>query len=128
MRSSYSIKLLGPALLAVVGTVATLPAAAAPPVVAESTEVRYADLDLDNAAGIAELYARLHVAAEKVCDSRFHPGTLVVAASWRTCVADALTQAVAAVDRPAVTAYHAANASQPDARSADRLATANARN
>ncbi|HEY9183378.1 MAG TPA: UrcA family protein, partial [Gammaproteobacteria bacterium] len=116
MRSSYSIKLLGPALLAAFVGIATLPAGAAPPSIAESTEVRYADLDLDNAAGIAELYARLQGAAEKVCDSRFHPGTLVVSASWRTCVADALTQAVAAVDRPAVTAYHASNASLPDAR------------
>jgi UrcA family protein len=126
MRSSYSIKLSAAALLAAfVGIGATVPASAAPPVVAESTEVRYADLDLDSAAGVAELYARLQVAAEKVCDSRFHPGTHVVSASWRTCVAEALTQAVAAVDRPAVTAYHASNASLPDARSATRLAARN---
>ena len=126
MRSSYSIKLLGPALLAAFfGIVATFSAGAAPPVVAESTEVRYGDLDLDNPAGVAQLYVRLQVAAEKVCDSRFHPGTLVVSASWRTCVADALTQAVAAVDRPSVTAYHASNASLPDARSANRLAARN---
>jgi len=126
MRSSYSIKLLAAALLAAsFGVAATVPAVAAPPVAAETTSVRYGDLDLDSAAGIAQLYARLQVAAEKVCDSRFHPGTLVVSASWRTCVADALTQAVAAVDRPAVTAYHASNASLPDARSANRLAARN---
>ena len=126
MRSSYSIKSLAPALLAgFFGIVATFSAGAAPPVVAESTEVRYGDLDLDNTAGIAELYARLQVAAEKVCDSRFQPGTLVVSASWRTCVADALTQAVSAVDRPAVTAYHAANTGHTAARSADRLAARN---
>jgi UrcA family protein len=126
MRSSYSIKFLGPALLAgFFGVAATVPAVAAPPAVAESTEVRYSDLDLDSAAGIAALYGRLQVAAEKVCDSRFHPGTRVVSPSWRTCVAEALTQAVAAVDRPAVTAYHASNASLPDARSANRLAARN---
>jgi UrcA family protein len=124
MRSSYSIKFSAALLAAFFGVIA-LPAAAAPPVVAESTEVRYGDLDLDNAAGVAELYARLQVAAEKVCDSRFHPGTFVVSASWKTCVAEALTQAVAAVDRPAVTAYHASNASLPDARSANRLAARN---
>jgi UrcA family protein len=126
MRSSYSIKILGAALLAAfVGGVATVPAAAAPPLVAESTSVHYGDLDLDNTAGIAALHARLQVAAEKVCDSRFQPGTLVVSTSWRTCVADALTQAVAAVDRPAVTAYHAANTGHTAARSADRLAARN---
>ena len=123
MRSSYSIKVLGPALLAgLFGAIATVPAAAAPPLVTESTEVRYGELDLDSAAGIAVLYTRLQAAAEKVCGSRFRPGTLVVSASFGTCVAEALTQAVAAVDRPAVTAYHASNASLPDARSANRLA------
>lgn len=126
MRSSYSIKISSAALLAAFfGVAATVPAAAAPPGVAESASVSYGDLDLDNAAGVAELYSRLQVAAERVCDSRFHPGTLVVSASWRTCVADALTQAVAAVDRPAVTAYHAANTGHTAARSADRLAARN---
>jgi UrcA family protein len=126
MRSSYSIKSLAPALLAGFFIVAaTVPAVAAPLGVAESTSVRYGDLDLDSAAGVAQLYARLQVAAEQVCDSRFHPGTHVVAASWRTCVAEALTQAVAAVDRPAVTAYHAANTGHTAARSADRIAARN---
>jgi UrcA family protein len=124
MRSS--IKILGPALLAAFfGAIATVPVAAAPPSVAKSTEVRYGDLDLDSTAGVAALYSRLQVAAEKVCDSRFRPGTFVVSASWRTCVADALTQAVAAVDSPAVTAYHAANTGHTAARSADRLAARN---
>jgi UrcA family protein len=128
MRSSYSVKLLGSALLAVVGAIATLPAGAAPPLVAESAEVRYDDLDLDNAAGVAELYARLHFAAEKVCDFRLRPGTLLVDPRWRTCMSGALGQAVATVDRPALSAYHAANAGRRNARSADRLATADARN
>lgn len=126
MRSSYSIRIFAPALLAaLIGTVAALPARAAPPLVEQSTEVRYGDLDLDKPAGVAQLYARLRVAAEQVCDARFRPGTLVVAPSWRTCVAGALEQAVAAVDQPALTAYHAANTSQADARSADRLAARN---
>jgi UrcA family protein len=126
MRASCSIKLLGPALLAgFFSAVAMVPAAAGPPLVSETTEVRYGHLDLDSAAGIAALHARLQAAAEKVCDSRFHPGTLVISASWRSCVADALAGAVAAVDRPAVTAYHAANASRRDAPSADPLAARN---
>jgi len=126
MRSSYSIGIFAPALLAaLVGTVATLPARAAGPAVEQSTAVRYDDLDLDKAAGVEALYARLRAAAEKVCDARFLPGTLVVAPAWRTCMAGALDQAVAAVDQPALTSYHAANTSRADARNADRLAARN---
>ena len=126
MRSSYSIRIFAPALLAaLVGTVAALPARAAPPVVEQSIAVRYDDLDLDKPAGVETLYARLRAAAEKVCDARFLPGTLVVAPAWRTCMTGALEQAVAAVDQPALTAYHAANTGQTDARSAEGLAARN---
>jgi len=127
MRSSYSIKVLAPALFAaLVATVATLPARADAQI-EQSKEVRYDDLNLDQAAGVEQLYRRLQGAATNVCDSRYKPGTLFVDPKWRTCMADALAQAVAAVDRPAVTAYHAARTSQPDARG-NQLAAADARN
>jgi UrcA family protein len=86
---------------------ATLPAAADGILVSESIEVRYGDLDLDTAAGIAELYARLKNAAERVCGTGYKPQVLFLAHSWRTCVKAALEQGIAAVDRPALTAYHA---------------------
>ena len=96
------------AFSALVATV-TLPAAAAG-TVEESVAVRYSDLNLDDAAGVAKLYARLQAAAEKVCDTGYRPQALFLAHGWRACVTAALEQGVAAVDRPALTAYHAAKA------------------
>jgi len=109
------------AFSALVATV-TLPAAAAG-TVEESIAVRYNDLDLDDAAGIAQLYARLRTAAEKVCDTGYRPQALFLAHGWRACVTAALEQGVAAVDRPALTAYHAAKASP--ARSVAAVAARN---
>ena len=96
------------AFSALVATV-TLPAAAAG-TVEESVAVRYSDLNLDDAAGVAKLYARLQAAAEKVCDTGYRPQALFLVHGWRACVTAALEQGVAAVDRPALTAYHAAKA------------------
>jgi UrcA family protein len=95
---------------------ATLPAAADGAVVENSIEVRYSDLDLDSAAGIAQVYARLKAAAEKVCDTGYRPQPLYLAYGWRSCVTAALDRGVAAVDRPALTAYHAAKAGARNAR------------
>ncbi|HJR71348.1 MAG TPA: UrcA family protein [Gammaproteobacteria bacterium] len=111
------------AFSALVATV-TLPAAAAG-TVEESIAVRYNDLDLDDAAGIAQLYKRLRTAAEKVCDTGYRPQLLFLAHGWRACVTAALEQGVAAVDRPALTAYHAAKANPAGARSAAALAARN---
>jgi UrcA family protein len=123
MRSSrFLLGVLGAlAFSALVATV-TLPAAAAG-TVEESIAVRYSDLDLDDAAGIARLHARLRTAAEKVCDTGYRPQPLFLAYGWRACVTAALEQGVAAVDRPALTAYHAAKASP--ARSVAAVAARN---
>jgi UrcA family protein len=106
---------------ALVATV-TLPAAAAG-TVEESIAVRYSDLDLDDAAGVAQLHARLTTAAEKVCDTGYRPQALFLAHGWRACVTAALEQGIAAVDHPALTAYHAAKASP--ARSVAAVAARN---
>ena len=104
---------------------ATLPAAADGVLVSESIEVRYGDLDLDSAGGIAQLYARLKNAAEKACGTQeYRPQALFLARGWRTCVTAALEQGIATVDRPALTAYHAAKASSA-ARNAATLAARN---
>ncbi len=126
MRSSrFPLGALGAlALSALVATV-TLPAAADGTLVEESIAVRYGDLDLDDAAGIARLYTRLKIAAEKVCDTGYRSQMLFLAQGWRACVRAALEQGVAAVDRPALTAYHAAKASPAGARSAGALAARN---
>jgi UrcA family protein len=103
-------------------TTVTLPAAAAG-TVEESIAVRYSDLNLDDPAGIAQLYARLRTAAEKVCDTGYRPQALFLAHGWRACVTAALEQGVTAVDRPALTAYHSAKASP--ARSVAAVAARN---
>ena len=108
--------------LAILFATTALPAAADGRLVEESLEVSYSDLDLDKEAGVASLYARLRNAAEQVCDVASGPQALFLSSSERVCMAGALERAVAHVDRAALTAYHAARASQAGAR-APRLAT-----
>jgi len=102
-----SIVTLGVLML---GLATVAPAAAEAPLISESTAIRYGDLDLDKTAGVAQLYARMRTAAERVCGERYRPGTLVVEPAWRECVAAAVDTAVATLDRAAVTEYHAAHA------------------
>ncbi len=118
---SQSLGALG-ALAVLVGMTA-FPAAADGRLVEESLAVRYADLDLDKEAGIANLYARLRTAAERVCDLGSGPQALFLSSSERSCVTTALEQAVANVDHAALTAYHAARASHAGVR-VPRLASA----
>jgi UrcA family protein len=117
------------ASLGVLGTVAILFATAALPtaadsrLVADSLEVRFGDLDLGKEAGVASLYARLRNAAEQVCDLGLGAQALFLSSSQRACVTAALDQAVVNVDRPALTAYHAARTAQAGVRG-PRLAAA----
>lgn len=120
MRNSIvSIGTLGVLML---GLATAAPAAAESPLVAESTAIRYGDLDLDKTAGVARLYARMQAAAERVCGARYRPGTLLVEPAWRECVAAAVNAAVTKLDRPAVTEYHAAHADPAVAANAARSA------
>ena len=68
-------------------------------------DVHYADLNLDRTEGAAALYARLRAAARQVCgplDSR----ELERRQRFNACVAQALSKAVATVDRPLLSAYY----------------------
>jgi UrcA family protein len=84
-----------------------------------AAKVRYADLTVDSAAGVANLYGRVSAAARAVCqnwkprNSRFSdlkPGKM----QYEHCVDKAIVGAVAKLDRPAFsyadnqTAAHAA--------------------
>jgi UrcA family protein len=73
---------------------------------ARSSGVHFADLNLDRSGGAASLYQRLGAAAEKVCSSRAFAGLYYTYADYRSCVADALQQAVTRVNHPALTAYY----------------------
>ena len=120
MRNSIvSIGTLGVLMF---GLATVAPAAAEAPLVAESTAIHYGDLDLDKTAGVAQLYARIRTAAERVCGTRYRPGTLLVEPAWRDCVAAAIEAGVATLDRRAVTEYHAAHADPALAANAARSA------
>jgi UrcA family protein len=67
--------------------------------------VRFSDLDLSKSDGAAILYSRLSYAAAIVCNS-LRSRDLGIAAQYRACVAQAIANAVASVDRPLVTQYH----------------------
>jgi UrcA family protein len=120
-KSPFSLGVLG--TLAILAGTTVLPAAADGRFVEESLEVRYTDLDLGKEAGVATLYTRLRNAAEQVCNLGSGPQALVLSSSERACVTAALDGAVANVDRPALTAYHAARSSQAGVRG-PRLAAA----
>jgi UrcA family protein len=62
-----------------------------------SSIVSFADLNLDNPAGVAQLHARIRAAAHEVCgnaDSR----NLVAVSHVRNCTSRAETQAMASLD------------------------------
>jgi UrcA family protein len=95
-------------------TLITVLASAAPCAYADSVKdehhrmlIHFADLDLAKPAGIAALYGRLRGAAKVVCAS-LEGKDLESAAAFRQCVTDAVTQAVAEVDQPNLSAYYRA--------------------
>jgi UrcA family protein len=70
-----------------------------------SVVVRYGDLNLTSQAGVLRLHARLRSAAQGVCsplDSR----VLGLLEQYQSCVADALSQSVAAVGNESLSKYH----------------------
>lgn len=69
-----------------------------------SLSVRVSDLNLDEAADVEVLYARLRRAASRVCDM---PGPPFLDASPRECGHEALAEAVASASVPALTSRHA---------------------
>ncbi len=74
--------------------------------------VHFGELDLGQPAGAATLYRRIRVAAERVCGEPRLTGSRMVQPEWRACVARAISQAVATLDRPTLTAYYRAHTSQ----------------
>jgi UrcA family protein len=76
--------------------------------------VKFADVNITNDQGAAVLYHRLANAAKNVCRD-FEPGrSLGLMAQYRSCVHNAISNAVAGVDSPAVTAYAAQRGVAPE--------------
>jgi len=63
--------------------------------------VKFADLNISSHAGAAALYRRIHNAAERVCGS-VDPRELARAAVVKACVDHAVTEALVAVNNPAI--------------------------
>jgi UrcA family protein len=69
--------------------------------------VHFADLDLNNPAGVRALFGRLRGAAEQVC-APLQGRDLSSTWAYHRCVRDALARAVAQVDQPDLSAYYRA--------------------
>ena len=65
--------------------------------------VRYADLNLENAADAAILHNRIKSAARKVCGMRSGPMPIEIVARQELCASEAMARAVADVDAPLLT-------------------------
>jgi UrcA family protein len=68
-------------------------------------KVTYGDLDLNSTKGVEVLYARLRGAARDVCVP-FEGRDLNYRILWDKCYDHALSAAVSAINKPAVTAFH----------------------
>jgi UrcA family protein len=73
--------------------------------------VKYADLDLSNKAGIAVLYQRIEAAAFHVCGS-VESRELAQRGRAKTCQDQAISQAVASINKHLLTAEHLAKTGQ----------------
>ena len=73
-----------------------------------TSKVSFADLDLSQMDGAKTLYRRLDFAARQVC-AAIEPSNNADLSSlrlWRTCTRDAVSRAVAKLDRTTLTAYY----------------------
>ena len=73
-----------------------------------SVTVRYQDLNLNSAEGVAALYSRIHAAAVVVCRPAEGPQLVnrLFWTEWKECMAHAIASAVKTVDNDSLTAYH----------------------
>jgi UrcA family protein len=88
--------------LAFVGSTAV----AAPQTETREITVHYADLNLESAAGVDSLYARIRAAARQVCGTA-ERHDFAAQADMRACRESAIAKAVANVGNDALAARHA---------------------
>jgi UrcA family protein len=101
---------------------ASAAAQAAVPKIEESITVHYADLDLDRMPGVVALYLRIKGAAHSLCKPELSE-RLASRKTYRNCMDNAVTTAVARINRPALSNYTARRLGKPLADSSDRVAT-----
>ena len=73
-----------------------------------SVKVQYRDLNLETPQGVVSLYARIHAAADTVCESTEGPQLVnrVFWTEWNFCINHAVASAVQAVHNDNLSAYH----------------------
>ena len=74
-----------------------------------SVTVSYSDVAFGNTEGAAQVYRKLKNAARQVCGVTSSGQTLEMRVSARDCFDEALAEAVRKIDRPTLSALHAAN-------------------
>lgn len=72
----------------------------------QSVTVSYGDLNLSHQAGIATLYSRLRAAAGRVCAPEPDGRDLDKRDYWKQCFNQAMDNAVAGINNPALTQAH----------------------
>ncbi len=89
------------ALALILGVLGATPALAQDPA---SVKVSYRDLNLSTIAGAQALYGRIKTAARSVCG--YEGRNLFDQSFWNACYRGAITDAVAKVNSPLLTAVH----------------------
>jgi UrcA family protein len=74
--------------------------------------VKYGDLNLSNPKGVATLYGRIQRAATVVCGSSPSPSPLSLKRASEQCKAEAIANAIRAVNNDVLTAMHKEKASR----------------
>jgi UrcA family protein len=101
------------AVLALCGIFHVTASSASPSVdPAESTAVRYEDLDLAKPDAVAELYRRIQVAAHRVCNAAITYHYLRMAPVRHECYRQTIADAVGRANLSLLTALHAERRSQ----------------
>lgn len=100
-----SIKLLVPVVALALSGLASASTRGDIPGDVPSIVVKYDELDLDSAAGVKSLHARLRTAALTVCSS-LNSRILGLRDQYDHCVRDAMARSVAEIGNPSLTSYH----------------------
>ncbi len=77
-----------------------------------SAAVYFSDLSFNRPADVAALYERINFAADQVCGPRATTGSYSTSPGYLRCHAKAIEEAVARVNRPELTAFHAQHLAQ----------------
>lgn len=104
MNIMKSIHRSSPVSITLVAMVGLFGAGQLPAAEQQSITVKYHDLDLSTLAGARTLYGRITAAARNVCG--YEGRSFTDQAFWNGCYRGAVTDAVAKVDSPLLTAVH----------------------